>query len=730
GADIKVKEPDFQAMARGKRKFLPPRYMTVRQAAAILLEIGKRRREEGVDTTVTTLSGSTLRVCEPTSLAVAVCRIGMATQLITSGTLEQLARSDCGPPLHSLVLVGETHELEDALLARMAIDAEPGKGPRPAPGDAVGELPPPARATLLEPEDIEVWDIPAAGDPRPGGEASIGAAVVGVPAAAAAATSDAGEFRKLWLSAVGSGHASLSARQDWRSSLARASDEIGFKQVRFHGIFDDDMSSFLPGPQAGPAGSNMINTFNTFDFLDVSSRRNAAIPPLPSELGMAPLMELSFMPRGLMSTPEDQVPPTIMHYRGIHEPPKNWSQWDAFVEEFMTNVWERYQSPFIVETFNEPNCGELRKQALRGERAVELATSSAVELSAALRCAGFYVGNGCGKDSGNKTAYFELYKHTSEAIRRANPAFRAAGPVTAQLGWIEEFLTWAVDEGNAPVDLVTSHLYPTDPIVNQTDRFGWVEQVTKAAEAAARRGLNFTLSEFNAGLESNWDYRDGVYTGAFLGHVALAAQRLPPNVEGLSFWTFSDVFEEQGFASAPFHGGFGLSTVHDVNKAGWCVMQLLSQHGDTALGTAASGAHPGDAAARPQAAGASIQSVDLAATRRAADGAVVLSLANFQPNGLAPPPTVTVNVTVSGLASGADRTATVHRVDDSSCNPLAVWRQAGSPVYPSKALVSAMRAAANPAVSSAVCHGHGSAQQACTLTLQLPSMGVALVELR
>lgn len=189
GADIKVKEPDFQAMARGKRKFLPPRYMTVRQAAAILLEIGKRRREEGVDTTVTTLSGSTLRVCEPTSLAVAVCRIGMATQLITSGTLEQLARSDCGPPLHSLVLVGETHELEDALLARMAIDAEPGMGPRPAPGDAVGELPPPARATLLEPEDIEVWEIPAAGDPRPGGEASIGAAVVGVPAAAAAAAS-------------------------------------------------------------------------------------------------------------------------------------------------------------------------------------------------------------------------------------------------------------------------------------------------------------------------------------------------------------------------------------------------------------------------------------------------------------------------------------------------------------------------------------------------------------
>jgi len=174
--DIKVKEPDYDAMARGKRKFLPPRFMTVRQAASILLEIGKRRREAGEVTEVTTLGGNTLDVFAPSSRAVAVCRVGMENQLIASGSLEQLARSDCGPPLHSLVLVGDTHELEDEILERFAVDGAPGRGPRPAPGDAVGPLPAAPAATLLEADDIEVWELPPAGDPRPDEPSTAGAA--------------------------------------------------------------------------------------------------------------------------------------------------------------------------------------------------------------------------------------------------------------------------------------------------------------------------------------------------------------------------------------------------------------------------------------------------------------------------------------------------------------------------------------------------------------------------
>ena len=175
----------------GKRKFLPPRFMTVRQAANILLEIGKRKRDEGTETAVTTLSGASIDAFSPESRAVAVCRVGMENQLIAAGTLEQLSRSDCGPPLHSLVLVGETHELEDAILERFDVAGTPGRGPRPAPSDAVGPLPAPAYAILDEAKssELEVWEIPPAGDPRPGEPTTgSGATSVAPPATDAAAS--------------------------------------------------------------------------------------------------------------------------------------------------------------------------------------------------------------------------------------------------------------------------------------------------------------------------------------------------------------------------------------------------------------------------------------------------------------------------------------------------------------------------------------------------------------
>ena len=45
--DIKVKEPDFEAMCRGSTKFLPPRFMSVNTALEQLLEIEESRGENG-----------------------------------------------------------------------------------------------------------------------------------------------------------------------------------------------------------------------------------------------------------------------------------------------------------------------------------------------------------------------------------------------------------------------------------------------------------------------------------------------------------------------------------------------------------------------------------------------------------------------------------------------------------------------------------------------------------
>ncbi|CAM9467980.1 unnamed protein product [Pylaiella littoralis] len=99
--DIKVKEPDFAKMARGKLSYLPPRYMSVGTALEQLLEVEARKCEG---------------VYGPDSQCVGLARLGQPTQKIVAGTMSELLDVDFGEPLHSLVICGTTHPLEDELL--------------------------------------------------------------------------------------------------------------------------------------------------------------------------------------------------------------------------------------------------------------------------------------------------------------------------------------------------------------------------------------------------------------------------------------------------------------------------------------------------------------------------------------------------------------------------------------------------------------------------------------
>jgi diphthine synthase len=106
--DIKVKEPDFEAMMKGKTKFLPPRYMSVSTAAEQLLEAEETHGQEVYDGKKT--------------LCVGLARMGQPTQKIVAGTLEELKEIDMGGPLHSLVICGELHDLELEVLKEFLVE--------------------------------------------------------------------------------------------------------------------------------------------------------------------------------------------------------------------------------------------------------------------------------------------------------------------------------------------------------------------------------------------------------------------------------------------------------------------------------------------------------------------------------------------------------------------------------------------------------------------------------
>jgi diphthine synthase len=108
--DIKVKEQSLENMARGRKIYEPPRYMTVAQCASQMLE-SEEIRAEGV--------------YKPDSLAVGVARIGAIDQQIVTGTLKQLREADLGKPLHSLILLGKrVHDLERDYIREWAVDKD------------------------------------------------------------------------------------------------------------------------------------------------------------------------------------------------------------------------------------------------------------------------------------------------------------------------------------------------------------------------------------------------------------------------------------------------------------------------------------------------------------------------------------------------------------------------------------------------------------------------------
>jgi diphthine synthase len=107
--DIKVKEQSLENMARGRKIYEPPRYMTVAQCAQQMLEIEEEVKKDGV--------------YGRESLAVGVARVGSENEMIVAGTLAQLCDADLGKPLHSLVLLGRrTHDLEIDYLEAFAVD--------------------------------------------------------------------------------------------------------------------------------------------------------------------------------------------------------------------------------------------------------------------------------------------------------------------------------------------------------------------------------------------------------------------------------------------------------------------------------------------------------------------------------------------------------------------------------------------------------------------------------
>ena len=165
--------------------------------------------------------------------------------------------------------------------------------------------------------------------------ASISSALPTVPLSVELTSPPEQQLVKFWQASVGSGHAKLGLRADWRAQLKAVHDDLGIHGVRFHGSFDDDM-----GPVAVADKTTGGISYN-FTGLD-------ALYDGIMAAGVKPIVELSFMPEAIANCVPGKCR-TGMHYRGIEEHPRTWGLWGDLVHAFVSHLVQRHGLAEIVQ---------------------------------------------------------------------------------------------------------------------------------------------------------------------------------------------------------------------------------------------------------------------------------------------------------------------------------------------------------------------------------------------
>ncbi|MBN1583942.1 MAG: beta-xylosidase [Anaerolineae bacterium] len=463
-------------------------------------------------------------------------------------------------------------------------------------------------------------------------------------------------FPHYWERCVGSGHAALALREDWRRHLKRCVGELGFEYVRFHGLLNDDMSvyatSFLSGPR--------YSFFNVNSILD--SLR---------DIGVKPFIELSFMPTALASGDR-----TVFHYKGNITPPQDYELWGELIRRLIAHLLDRYGldevRSWFFEVWNEPNLP-------------------------------FFW-------SGTQDEYLELYRYAALAIKSVDAGIPVGGPSTARNEWIPELKAYCRQNG-VPLDFVSTHHYPTDAALGHgrdmekmmadVPRGVLREMTAKAKEQAGDLPLYYT--EWNNSPSCLDPYHDDPYAAAFVVKTIVDNQGL---VDAYSYWTFSDIFEEAPFPSAPYHGGFGLLNLYGIPKPTFRAFELLHRLGDERI--------PLEGSAHPTVEAVAIKQDDL------------IDVLIYNHNvPLALIEEETVQVVIKGIAGSVE--ATIERIDADHANPKRRWQELGSPEYPERQVLVELENAAEMVVESLVCRRHG---QDIVLEVVVPPHGVACIRLR
>ncbi len=430
------------------------------------------------------------------------------------------------------------------------------------------------------------------------------------------ANAPAHPFPHFWEQVLGSGHAILALRASYLDDLQAVKQITDVRYVRFHGILDDEVGVFKLDDHGEPI-YNFAYVDQIYDNLLKQRVR--------------PLVEISFMPKQLAFNPDDLQ---AFWYKPNVSPPKSWEAWDGLMTHFAQHLVDRYGidevSQWYFEVWNEPNIdfwGGIPRQE----------------------------------------SYFELYAHTARDLKAVSPRLRVGGPATAAASWIPEFLAY-MSENKVPVDFVSTHGYADDTTANL---FGKdhrpvpmdervclaIDKVRRQMDTSAMPKTPLFWTEWN--VQGQDESRDTTFVGPA---VANTIRQCDGSVDEMSFWTFSDVFEEGGVIDRPFEGNFGLRAKGGIDKPSFYGFELLHELGQKRIAN---------------------RSDDVIVTKDRSGNLIVAAWNLVDPGTHGRGKTIELNF--QGISPAAE--VMLQSVDDEHGNVLPKYKAMGSPLDPTPAQV-------------------------------------------
>lgn len=352
-------------------------------------------------------------------------------------------------------------------------------------------------------------------------------------------TKTQGNFNKMFKECVGAGRANEGLRADWQRQLAYAKKECDFKYIRMHGLLTDDMGVYQEDNKGNPR-YNFQYIDELYDYL--------------LKIGMKPFVELGFMPGALASGPQ-----TIFWWKGNVTPPKDYQKWSDLIKNVVQHFTDRYGKDEVktwyFEVWNEPNLSPF-----------------------------FW--------TGDQAEYFKLYEFTAKAIKSISSDYKVGGPATAGAAWVPETIQYCYQH-QVPLDFISTHTYGVkEGFLDEsggrgtildgspTAIVGDVQNSREQIQHSSLPNLPLHYTEWSSSYTPADPFHDSYHQAAY---ILEKIKRVGNAANSMSYWVFTDIFEEAGPRFTPFHGGFGLINYQDINKPAFYAYQFMNRLGDREL---------------------------------------------------------------------------------------------------------------------------------------------------